>query len=91
MKYFLSPLFKRLIKKLDFQKNEEIKRAISELIAFFESGVRSEGLGLKRLHGNYWEIRASIRDRILFSFDDDEISFLIVGNHDEVKHFLRQI
>jgi mRNA-degrading endonuclease RelE of RelBE toxin-antitoxin system len=89
MKYFLSPLFKRVIKKLDPRKKEEIKRAISELTAFFDSGIRSEGLGLKRMHGNIWEIRASLEDRILFSFEKDEIFFLIAGNHDAIKNFLK--
>lgn len=89
MKYFLSPYFKRIIKKLDFHKTEEVKRAISELTAFFDSGIKSEGLGLKRLRGNFWEIRASLEDRILFSFEKDEIFFLIAGNHDAIKNFLK--
>jgi len=91
MRYFLSPLFKRLFKKLDFQKKEKVNRAISELIAFFDSGIRSEGLGLKRMRGNIWEIRASLDDRLLFSFERDEIFFLIIGNHDEVKKFLKNL
>ena len=46
------------------------------------------GLGLKNWHGDYWEIRSSIRDRILFDFTD-RISFLFVGNHDEIKTFMK--
>ena len=89
MKYFLSSHFKRIVKKIDFQKREAAKRAISELVTFFDSGIRSEGLGLKRLRGNIWEIRASLDDRILFSFEKDEIFFLIFGNHGEIKKFLK--
>ena len=91
MKYFTAPLFRRIFKKLDFQKREEVKRAMSELSAFFDSGIRSEGLGLKRLHGNIWEIRATLKDRILFSFEKDGIFFLIVGNHDEVRKYLKNL
>ena len=56
MKYFVDSQFERLYKKLGFQQQEQIKRAISELLAFFDSGVKTEGLGLKktekRLLGN---------------------------------------
>lgn len=89
MKYFTYPLFRRIFKKLDFRKQEEIKRAISELTAFFDSGIKSKGLGLKRLRGNIWEFRASLKDRIVFSFDNDEVFFLLVGSHDEVRKYLK--
>jgi hypothetical protein len=89
MKYFTSPLFRRAFKKLDPQRIEEAKRAIADLTEFFNSGIRTEGLGLKRLRSNIWEIRTSIRDRMLFSFEKDEIFFLIVGNHEEIKRFLK--
>ena len=45
------------------------------------------GLGLKNWRGDYWEIRAGIKDRILFEFTD-QIIFLFVGNHDEIKKFM---
>jgi hypothetical protein len=90
MKYFTSPLFRRTFKKLDPLKKEGVKKAISELTVFFDSGIKTEGLGLKRLHGNFWEIRASINDRILFSFEGDEVFFLIAGNHDDIRRFLKQ-
>jgi mRNA-degrading endonuclease RelE of RelBE toxin-antitoxin system len=89
MKYFTSPLFRRIFKKLDPREKEEAKRAIAKLAAFFNSGRKAEGLGLKRLHGNFWEIRASISDRILFSFEADEIFFLLAGNHDDIRRFLK--
>lgn len=91
MKYFTSALFGRLLKKLDFKKQEAVKRAISELTVFFDSGTRSQGLGLKRLRGNIWEIRASIDSRIIFSFEKSEIYFLLIGSHDEVRRFLKKL
>ena len=91
MKYFTSLLFRRLFKKLDFHEKEEVKRAISELTAFFDSRIRSEGLGLKRLCGDIWEIRSSLKDRILFSFEKNEIFFLMVGDHDEIKKYLKSM
>lgn len=89
MKYFTSPLFRRLLKKLNFREQEEAKRAISELTAFFDSGIKSEGLGLKHLSGSIWEIRSTLKDRILFSFNDDEVFFLIIGSHDDVRRYLK--
>ncbi|NVM21952.1 MAG: hypothetical protein HWN68_09265 [Desulfobacterales bacterium] len=46
-------------------------------------------LGLKNRHGDYWEIRAGLKDRVLFEFTD-QIVFLFVGNHDEIKKFMRR-
>jgi hypothetical protein len=46
------------------------------------------GLGLKNWYADYWEIRAGLKDRILFEFTDT-IVFLFVGSHDEIKNFIK--
>jgi len=38
-------------------------------------------LGLKKVRGDYWEIRLSVRNRIIFEFKDDVINFVFVGSH----------
>ncbi|MCE5329005.1 PIN domain-containing protein [bacterium] len=35
------------------------------------------------------EIRVDIKDRIIFTFEKDIVGFVIVGNHDEIKRFLK--
>ncbi len=48
-------------------------------------------MGLKNLRENYWEIRVNVKDRIIFTLEKDKVAFIIVGNHDEIKKFLRNI
>jgi len=81
--------FKRTFKKLQFEKQEKALDAIQALIGFYESGGKTEGLGLKHLREDIWEIRSSLKDRILLSFSNDSITFLIVGNHNEIKNFIK--
>jgi hypothetical protein len=49
------------------------------------------GLGLKRLRGNYWESRHGLRNRILFRWTEDLIEFVLAGDHDSIKDFLKSV
>ena len=48
-----------------------------------------KGLGLKRLRGNFWEVRKGLKARILFRWEEDLVEFVLAGNHDDVKRFLK--
>jgi hypothetical protein len=83
--------FKRIFKKLPTEKQEKVLDAIQALITFYESGVKAEGLGLKYLLDEVWEIRASLKDGILFSLTGDTVAFLFVGNHDDISKYLKNL
>jgi len=89
--YFFKPSFKRLFKKLQALKRDQVLEAIEALKIVLESKKSIEGLGLKLLSNNIWEIRSSLKDRIIFTFDDEIITFVLVGNHDEVKRYLKNL
>ncbi|MDD5772839.1 MAG: hypothetical protein PHX78_05150 [bacterium] len=91
MRFEFKPSFDRSIKRLGPIRKEKIKKAVSATINFFELHIKSEGLGLKHLKGQYWEIRATIKDRIIFRFSNDLVEFIIAGTHDEIKIFLKNI
>ncbi|OGC15879.1 hypothetical protein A3J90_04740 [candidate division WOR-1 bacterium RIFOXYC2_FULL_37_10] len=91
MIYFFKPSFKRLFKKLQALKRDQVLEAIEALKIVLESKKSIEGLGLKLLSNNIWEIRSSLKDRIIFTFDDEIITFVLVGNHDEVKRYLKNL
>ena len=48
-------------------------------------------MGLKRLQDGYWEIRKGLRNRILFLWQKDEIDFILAGDHDSIREFLKNI
>ncbi|HVN67170.1 MAG TPA: hypothetical protein VMT55_02275 [Candidatus Sulfotelmatobacter sp.] len=71
-------------------KQKQALEAIEALKTVLDSGLKLEGLGLKRLGSNdIWEIRTSLKDRIVFSFKQDNITFILVGNHEDVRNYLK--
>jgi len=46
-------------------------------------------MGLKRPRNDSWEIRLGLRNRILFCWKDDLVEFVIAGDHDTIKNFLK--
>lgn len=86
------PSFDRTIKTLPVEKRQEIKSLAKQLIELLSKGQRLPiGMGLTRLRGNYWEIRSTIKERILFHYKKSEVDFVLVGSHDHVKNFLKNI
>ena len=89
MRYERTNSFKRTFNKLPIDRKERVIDAVQALMKFYESGIKSEGLGLKRLRDDVWEVRSSLKDRILFSFFKAVILFLIIGNHDDIRRYLK--
>lgn len=83
--------YDRSFKKLDVPVQEKAVYAIDSLLDFIETRQKPEGLGLKKLYKNYWEIRLDIKNRILFELSGETINIVFVGDHDSVKKFLKGI
>jgi hypothetical protein len=47
------------------------------------------GIGLKHLDEDFWEIRKGLKCRILFRWQKDEVKFILAGDHDSIKDFLK--
>jgi Txe/YoeB family toxin of Txe-Axe toxin-antitoxin module len=83
--------YDRSFKKLDRTVQERAIGAIDGLLGFFKTRQKPEGLGLKKVHRNYWEIRLDIRNRIIFELDGADVNIVFVGAHDEIKRFLNGV
>ena len=79
--------FEKSVQK--FPERDRIENVIETFIKDLEQNIRPHGLGLKRLRDDIWEIRVGIRTRILFLLIPGEIRFLLVGDHDEIKDYLK--
>ena len=90
MRYERKASFDRSIRRLPPDRMLRVKEAVRQLVIFFESRQQPQGLGLKRLKKEFWEVRAGLSDRIIFRISGDLIEFVIVGNHDEIRRFLRR-
>ena len=91
MQISYAPAFLRLLGKLDAHVKESVKQAVGRVIGFYEGGERTPGLGIKRLRGSLWEARAGLRVRVVYSLSGDRLHFILAGNHDDVRTFLRQL
>ena len=90
MRFEFKPSFERSIKSLSSSEKTDVKEAASQLIDVLSKDRQiHQGLGLKRLQGDFWEARKGIKVRILFRWTGDLIEFVLAGNHDDVKRFLK--
>lgn len=92
MRFEFKPCFERSVKSFSGKEKEEIKQAALQAIDILSSDkLLHKGLGLKRLKGNFWEIRKGIKARILFRWQGDLVEFILAGNHNDIKRFLKNI
>lgn len=49
------------------------------------------GFGLTKLAPQLWEVRCGLAQRIVFWRTANEIRFTFVGNHNEVRRFLKHV
>lgn len=92
MRFEFKPSFERSIKSRHPPEKTEIKEVAAQLIDVLSRDRQiHEGLGLKRLMGNFWEVRKGIKTRILFRWEGDLLEFVLAGNHDDIKRFLKNI
>jgi hypothetical protein len=77
---------------LPYEEKEEIKKAILHAIdVLSQDRPLFHGLGLKRLRGDFWEFRVGIRARVVFRWNRYLAEFVLVGDHDQIKRFLRSV
>lgn len=89
MQFEFKSSFDRRFKKLTPPRREKTRAAIESILTYLErKAPLRPGMGLKNFYGNYWEIRVDIHDRIIFELTD-RVIFWIVGNHDEIRRFMR--
>lgn len=83
--------YDRSFKKLKSPLQEKAIFAIDSLLEFFQTRQKPEGLSLKKLYKNYWEVRIDIRYRIIFELRGAIINIAFVGDHNAVRLFLRGV
>ena len=77
------------IRKLAATDRRELGSAIAAAQAVFGSPHTHTGAGVRKLKGRWYEVRTGLDRRLVFRECDDCLSFEFMGNHDEVRRFLR--
>jgi len=74
------------------REKEEVKKvALQAIDILSQDRIIHKGFGLKRLKGDFWEIRKGIKARILFRWQGDLVEFVLAGDHNDIKRFLKNI
>lgn len=90
MRFEFKPSFDRSVKSFQSPEKDEIKKIAIQLIDMLSQDREVyKGLGLKRLRGNFWEVRRGLKTRILFRWEGDLVEFVLAGDHNDVKRFLK--
>ena len=85
----LSPRFLRLAKKLNAGERRKVQEAIDAAVQAWGNPHAHAGVGIRRLRSNAFECRWGLHLRLIFFAEASVLTFLTLGNHDEVQNFLK--
>lgn len=92
MRFEFKPSFERSIRQLPDKEKQEIKEVAIQLVDILSRDQHiSKGIGLKRLRGDFWEARKGIKARVIFRWQGDLAEFVLAGNHDDMRRFLKNV
>ena len=87
----LTELFRIRVRSYPKATRRKIGAALQQLEQDFGNPHAHRGLGIRRLTGNFFEIRVGLDLRLVFQNRPESILFLTAGSHDEIQKFLRGI
>lgn len=79
------------IRALPKPQRLEIGNAITATQQVFGSPHQHSGVGLRKLKTNHYEIRLGLGRRLIFEDKARSLYFKFLGNHDEVRRFLKAL
>jgi len=85
----LSESFRNRVRNYPKETRGKIGRALQLLEQDFGHPHRHQGLGIRKLAGNFFEIRVGLDIRLVFQNRAECLLFLTAGNHNKVQKFLR--
>ena len=67
-----------------------VDSALRHFQDYLHTGHAPVGLGIKHVGGRTYELRVSLALRIVYVIEGSEVALSLLGNHDEVRRFLRR-
>ena len=83
--------FRDEARTLKAEQFDRLGEALRQLPAAFEQPHLHSGLGVRRLKGNYFEFRVGRDTRVVFTLVGSTAILRTVGNHDQVRAFLKNM
>ena len=90
MEIISTAAFLRAAKKLPADRLDEVNAAVELLQDSFGQPHRHQGLGIRQLKRHYFEMRAGLGLRVLFTLSGGDLYLRTVGNHDHSRTWLKE-
>ncbi len=87
----LGESFRRRVREYSKETRGKIGLTLQVIERDFGHPHRHRGLGIRKLTEDYFEIRVGLDIRLVFQNRADCLIFVMAGNHDDVRKFLRGI
>lgn len=81
--------FRKDFEDLPERDQDAAEDAIAQLQGVIGLPHRHSGIGIRKLASNILELRVGLRIRVLFQPTSQGILLLMVGDHDQVRNFLK--
>ena len=88
-KLAVSGHFQKQLRKLHSRDREKVASVLKQFLEHLGRGRLPAGFGLKKINGDKYEIRVDLRTRIVMKLDNDTFVCHLVGNHEDVRRYLR--
>jgi hypothetical protein len=89
MKIEATEAFERALRALSQPDFDVVASALRKLPDAF--GRPHTHSGMRKLRGQVYELRAGLDRRILFRKERDRLFLLLLGNHDQIRRFLKNL
>ena len=89
MKFFYKRSYLKTFDHADFFTQGLIREADKVIKDYFETGQSSYGLRIKKIGAKTFEGRVTDKIRIVWIKEGNAISFVMVGDHEEVQNYLK--
>ncbi|OIO35015.1 MAG: hypothetical protein AUJ74_07835 [Candidatus Omnitrophica bacterium CG1_02_44_16] len=83
------PSFERSLRKLALPQRKQVAESLEAFNLFLLSGEFAPGFGFKKINCDKYEFRAGLHLRVIVKREEDVFYLVLVGDHDDVKRYLR--
>lgn len=87
---FSTGRFRRAYHRLSPPDQQLVEKALGQLGEHLRTGQAPVGLGVTKLVPGVFEVRAGLDLRIVYVEEGQRCFLTLVGNHDEVRRFLKR-
>ena len=91
MRYSYQPSFLEATRGLSKDQATKLLKAIEKFQRAMDSREWPRGLEITHLRSEYFEFRVSIHFRVIYHRSEDLIRYVLYGNHDQVRRFLKTL